>query len=303
MKFGDNLRKLRKSKKISQEKLAEKIGVSRQSVSKWECGDAYPEMKHIMDLCKILKCHINDLVHEDFSDIDSLDEDIRVNIVKFKREKQLKMKRLSRNIYIIARIGKILSMIGLVVVIATMIILPIAGSKLNIEENYIIFNGHHYSYEIDDINRLSLYDGDKKMTINIDSKTSIKEYMKNVSMTELVFNGEIIAVSIAITVGFVILLLQNLEKLFINIYEGDTPFTLENVQFIKKIAMYIALVIVFPFVSGILFALFSHIDMNIEFEMMSAVIVLIVFSMAYIFEYGYEIQLDSKGRMYGDENE
>lgn len=47
MKFGDNLRNLRKSKKISQERLAEKVGVSRQSVSKWERGEAYPEMNEI----------------------------------------------------------------------------------------------------------------------------------------------------------------------------------------------------------------------------------------------------------------
>lgn len=38
MKFGENLKNLRKTKNFSQEKLAEKIGVSRQSVSKWECG-------------------------------------------------------------------------------------------------------------------------------------------------------------------------------------------------------------------------------------------------------------------------
>ena len=44
MKFGDNLKKLRKTKKLSQEDLAEKLNVSRQSVSKWETGDAYPEM-------------------------------------------------------------------------------------------------------------------------------------------------------------------------------------------------------------------------------------------------------------------
>ena len=38
MKFGENLKKLRKSKKLSQETLAEKMNVSRQSVSKWETG-------------------------------------------------------------------------------------------------------------------------------------------------------------------------------------------------------------------------------------------------------------------------
>lgn len=42
MKFGENLRKLHKSKKLSQEDFAEKINVSRQSVSKIECGEAYP---------------------------------------------------------------------------------------------------------------------------------------------------------------------------------------------------------------------------------------------------------------------
>ena len=38
MKFGDNLKNLRKLKKLSQEDLAIKVGVSRQSVSKWETG-------------------------------------------------------------------------------------------------------------------------------------------------------------------------------------------------------------------------------------------------------------------------
>ena len=74
MNFGDNLRTLRKKKKISQEKLGELVGVSRQSVSKWECGEAYPEVDNIFKLCDIFHCKINELVHEDFSDIDSLGE-------------------------------------------------------------------------------------------------------------------------------------------------------------------------------------------------------------------------------------
>ena len=47
MKFGENLYYLRRSAKMSQENLAEKVGVSRQSVSKWEQGEAYPEMDNI----------------------------------------------------------------------------------------------------------------------------------------------------------------------------------------------------------------------------------------------------------------
>ena len=53
MKFGENLYNLRKSAKISQEKLAEEVGVSRQSVSKWENGESYPEMDNMLKICKI----------------------------------------------------------------------------------------------------------------------------------------------------------------------------------------------------------------------------------------------------------
>lgn len=84
MKFGENLRNIRKAKKMSQENLAEKVGVSRQSVSKWECGEAYPEMAHILKLCEIFHCKINDLVHDNMCDIKSLDEDIKSKVTKLK---------------------------------------------------------------------------------------------------------------------------------------------------------------------------------------------------------------------------
>ena len=64
MKFGDNLKKIRILKKLSQEDLAEKINVSRQSISKWETGDAYPTMNNLLELCKIFHCKINDLVND-----------------------------------------------------------------------------------------------------------------------------------------------------------------------------------------------------------------------------------------------
>ena len=44
-------------------------------------------------------------------------------------------------------------------------------------------------------------------------------------------------------------------------------------------------------------------DVDINLGGSSLIEILVLFVMAYIFEYGYEIQLDSKGKMYGDENE
>ena len=44
-------------------------------------------------------------------------------------------------------------------------------------------------------------------------------------------------------------------------------------------------------------------DLDVDFELLSLVEILFLFSIAYIFQYGYEIQLDSKGKMYGEEYE
>ncbi len=51
MSFAENLQYLRRKNKITQEQLAEELGVSRQSVSKWETGEAYPETEKLIVLC------------------------------------------------------------------------------------------------------------------------------------------------------------------------------------------------------------------------------------------------------------
>ena len=68
MKFGENLQKLRKEKGISQEQLAEQLGVTRQSVSKWESGASYPEMEKIVALCNIFHCDMNVLINKDITE-------------------------------------------------------------------------------------------------------------------------------------------------------------------------------------------------------------------------------------------
>ena len=65
MKFGLNLQKLRKEQGISQEQLAEKLGVTRQSVSKWESGASYPEMDKIVALCNMFHCDLDVLINKD----------------------------------------------------------------------------------------------------------------------------------------------------------------------------------------------------------------------------------------------
>ncbi len=306
MKFGDNLRKLRKSKKLSQDNLAEKMQVSRQSVSKWETGDAYPEMNNILELCKIFHCHINDLVNDSIIDVDSLDEEIKMNVVKFKREQQNKMKGLSKAIAVIAKIGRIIVMVCIPILIASMILLGIAINKVDIVDNEIRFNGTKDAINIVEVdNKLSIKINDKTVTDtnNQNEIMKIKEILENNSKMMVLGYMETGFVFLIISLVLVSIMLKSLEKLFNNINKGDTPFTLENVGYIKKMAYLMIVVTILPNITGILFEIILKMDLDIGFELFNVVEILFLFSIAYIFQYGYEIQLDSKGKMYGDEFE
>lgn len=304
MKFGDNLRKLRKLKKLSQEDLAEKMQVSRQSVSKWETSESYPEMNNILELCKIFHCHINDLVNDNIIDINSLDEEIKMNVVKFKKEQQNKMKGLSKAIFLISKVCRIIVTICIPIVIISIAISIFLINKINIKDNEISIKG------IED--KITIIDKDNDISIMLNDKLITRSTDKDIilNIKEVLNKNSKLSVSIYVTSGLIsliiyliliIFILNYLEKLFYNINKGDTPFTLENVNYIKKMAYIMIAIIIVPSIIGTIFELILNTDLNIDFEMFSLIEILFLFSMAYIFQYGYEIQLDSKGKMYGEE--
>lgn len=61
--FRDNLIQLRKMKHMSQEELAELLGVSRQTLSKWETGESLPDIEKSKQLAKIFEVSLDDLVN------------------------------------------------------------------------------------------------------------------------------------------------------------------------------------------------------------------------------------------------
>lgn len=306
MKFGDNLKRVRKMRKISQEDLADKLGVSRQSVSKWETGENYPSMTNILCLCTIFKCQINELVHEDMSDINSLDEEVKMSVVKFKQEKQKKVKVLSKIIAVISRIGWIASIVGIVLIAITAIAMPIALKNIEIEDNKITVNNSIVEI-VDEDDELILKHNNIIIASEKDKESisTIKTFLNN----NINKKGMIIAyceaafISIIVCLVLSILMFKRLEKLFNNINNGDTPFTLENVEHIKRIAYIMIALIIIPNLVGSIFEIILNQDLDVSFEVFNVVEILILFVISYIFEYGYEIQLDSKGKMYGDVDE
>lgn len=61
--FSDNLMQLRKMKRMSQEDLAEQLGVSRQTLSKWETGESLPDIEKCRLLAEIFEVTLDDMVN------------------------------------------------------------------------------------------------------------------------------------------------------------------------------------------------------------------------------------------------
>lgn len=299
MKFGDNLKQIRKSKNISQEDLAERLGVSRQSVSKWETGENYPSMFNIMCLCDIFKCKINNLVHESMSDINSLDEEIKMSVVKFKENEQKKMKGFTKVLYVISNIAKVFSIIAicfsLLLVIGGFIVIP--NTTIDKMNNKIEVFDKKVDYKLTDTKLI--IDGDIVSTHKKEVSDEINEVIhmtdkKRLALVEFAFLT-------IIAVCFISYKLFNcLSKLFKNIHDNNTPFSLDNVNYIKKLALYSFLFVLVPDVTGAIAELIFNLNLGVEVALFSYLFSLILLVLAYIFKYGYEIQLDSKGVMYDE---
>ena len=62
MNFGEKLFELRKEKKLSQEEVADRLNVSRQTVSKWETNQSVPDFDKIMPLCELFEIGVEELL-------------------------------------------------------------------------------------------------------------------------------------------------------------------------------------------------------------------------------------------------
>lgn len=66
MKIGKKIAEARKNKNLTQEQLAELMAVTRQTVSRWESGLAYPEMEKVVKLASLLKVSCDYLLNDDY---------------------------------------------------------------------------------------------------------------------------------------------------------------------------------------------------------------------------------------------
>lgn len=82
MSFGKNLQYLRRlSGEMPQETLAEKLNVSRQTISKWELDIAQPEMSKAIELCRLFSCSLDNLFREELNACDGAYTNLRTETV------------------------------------------------------------------------------------------------------------------------------------------------------------------------------------------------------------------------------
>ncbi len=82
MTLGDKLSKLRKQNNYTQEQLADILGVSRQSISKWESDASYPETEKLIQLSDMYHCSLDYLLRDEIESDDCNQSERSVNLEK-----------------------------------------------------------------------------------------------------------------------------------------------------------------------------------------------------------------------------
>ena len=97
MRFEEKIIHLRKQKGLSQEELAEQLGVSRQAVSRWELGQTLPDIPNLVQLCELFGVSADYLVKDEEQTVTKNEQSAKA-IAKFTRERE-KIRYLARKYY------------------------------------------------------------------------------------------------------------------------------------------------------------------------------------------------------------
>lgn len=81
MSLGTNIQYLRKINKLTQEQFAEKMGVTRQTVSRWESDEVTPELNKLVEVCSAFSCKLDELVRDNMSSKNEIYSEVEIRKV------------------------------------------------------------------------------------------------------------------------------------------------------------------------------------------------------------------------------
>lgn len=78
MSLGTNIQYLRKLNKLTQEQFAEKMNITRQTVSRWEADEVISELSKLVEICSAFSCKLDELVRENMSSKNEIYSEVKV---------------------------------------------------------------------------------------------------------------------------------------------------------------------------------------------------------------------------------
>ena len=94
IKIGKFIAERRKEKKLTQEKLAEKLYITDRAVSKWERGISLPDADKMLDLCNILDINVNELLNGEKIDMKNYEKKTEELLIEMAKQDEIKNKKL-----------------------------------------------------------------------------------------------------------------------------------------------------------------------------------------------------------------
>lgn len=261
MSFKENLQTFRKANHLSQEKLAQKVGISRQSISKWETGEAYPEMVNILALCTVFHCKITELIDINSDDYNNFDKETKKEIVDLTKKDRKRLKGTTKIIYILARIARFVSLINFVLIGVVIWVLRYTIMSY-------LFSGSPKDATMGDIN--------------------FANFFKFGAFPKALIVFLVISFFVISSI-FVYKFLRETERFFKNIHDSKSPFSLENIICLKKIARNVIIWLISDAIAKLICSILIP-AARLTFNPILAIFALAIIAFIYIFRYGYLLQ-------------
>ena len=128
MTLGEKIARQRKELNYTQEQLADILGVSRQSISKWESDIAYPETDKLIELGKLFDCSMDYLLKEEITEKDGVQTSGFTEKVEEIRRKVMTEKNKGKAKKILKIIGIILAVVLTIDIISMILYFWVQGT-------------------------------------------------------------------------------------------------------------------------------------------------------------------------------
>ena len=303
MKISKKITKLRKELKLTAAEFGEKIGVTGRMVSRWENDTSKPTDEQI----KLIKEKYNvDLLEETVKKTKKEHQEVIVKTPAKLNEKDAKgLKILSKIIYVIAKILKVLLIISIPFLICLMVIIPAIVNNIEVGDNYLKYktpSGDVLTVEGENLSLSGKYnirykDQVTSEEIQYDVLGQIVKNLKEMDKTKIIVYSETIIVLGIAGIILEIVFFTYLSNLFKNIYD-KTPFTEKNINYLSKMTNILVINIIVTFLFEFIVNNFINYDIRGKFSLDSILVIMIVASLMYIFKYGYNLQKQVKSDIY-----